>query len=266
MNINKMLAPEINRIVGDYSGKASIFIKDFNDGEIFALNQNEVLPIASVIKIMILWELFCRVEENHISLYERRQLNDAVKTHSEGVMVGGSGVLKNCLNGLEPTIFDLAMLMITQSDNVATGMLIDELEMDRINQRAGLLGMKDTILKHKPYGVKQQKGFNNLSTACDIALLLEHCLESGELSSDSRKMIVEILKKQQIRTKLPGFLPPEFVLAHKTGTLPGVDHDAGIFELNGRKIIAVVLTTGNKDNQTGVLFCRRIGKLIYDIL
>ena len=167
-------------------------------------------------------------------------------------------------NGLEPSIHDLATLMITISDNVATSMLIDELGMDKINNKAVTLGLNDTKMIHKTYGAIQKKGFNNTSSPNDVALLLEQYITSDFLSHESREIILDILRKQQLNNKLAKLLPAEFQLAHKTGDLPGIEHDAGIFEFKDRKIIAVVLTNELSDNDEGVVLCNKIGKLIYD--
>lgn len=264
MKINELVVPKVNSILEGFSGNAGLFIKDLNDGETFCLREKEVCPIASIIKLLILWELFTRIDLNEISLLERRKITDSTKELPGGIKIGGCGVLKILNNGLEPTIYDLATLMITISDNVATGMLIDELGIDKINEKALILGLTNTKLKHKPYGVKQEKTFNNLSTPEDIALLLELYINSNLLSSQSRSTMIDILKKQQLKNKLPKLLPVDFPLAHKTGDLPGVENDAGIFEFSDRKVIAVVVTNDMDNNDEGVLLCNKIGKLVYD--
>jgi beta-lactamase class A len=76
--------------------------------------------------------------------------------------------------------------------------------------------------------------------------------------------MIDILKKQQCNNKFPKFLPEDYKLAHKTGDLPGVEHDVGIFEFNSRKIVAVVLTKNLQNNEEGVQLCNKIGKLIFE--
>lgn len=51
--------------------------------------------------------------------------------------------------------------------------------------------------------------------------------QRGDLATErTTAIILEILKAQQLRDGLPAWLPPDTVVAHKTGGLPGVANDA----------------------------------------
>jgi len=83
--------------------------------------------------------------------------------------------------------------------------------------------------------------------------------------------MMEILSAQKLNSKLPGMIPVldvddvELFLAHKTGELPGNEHDAGIFFYRGKKPVVVsILTEGLQHRSGGVSFCSRIGRIIYD--
>src|SRR6056297_2276688 len=191
MNLHNKLGPQIEEEVKKVSGSAGIVLRDLADGECYSLGKSEVFPIASIIKLTILWELFARIDRGEIQVSEKRQLLDSVK-------VGGFGILKNLDEGLDLTIHDLATLMITLSDNVATNMLIDELGMDSINKKVRELGLIHTQLKRKMMDSKaKEEGLDNFSSPEDVALILENYVNSDALSLASRQAMLEILKKQQ---------------------------------------------------------------------
>jgi beta-lactamase class A len=55
--------------------------------------------------------------------------------------------------------------------------------------------------------------------------------------------MLEILLDQQYKRGIPAGLPKDARVAHKTGNISTVDHDAGIVFLEGRKPYVVVILT-----------------------
>lgn len=249
---------KIEKLVREIDGIGAVVIKDLSSGNKFAFREDEVFPIASVIKLTILWELFTRIEKGEISLLDSHVLKESDK-------VGGFGILKELHEGLNPNIEDLATLMIILSDNVATNILIDILGMEAINETAQSLGLKETKLQRKMMDAEAKaQGLDNFSTPADVAQILELYATSDILSKESRNKMIDIMKRQQCNNKFPKFLPEDYRLAHKTGDLPGTEHDVAIFDFADRKVVAVVLTKDLKDNEEGIKLCNDIGKLIYD--
>jgi beta-lactamase class A len=162
--------------------------------------------------------------------------------------------------------------MISVSDNTAANLLIDRLGMDTINGGFRELGLTGTVLGRKMLDFEAKKaGKDNYTTAGDVAVLLETLHSGKNLPVSARNRMMEILSAQKLNSKLPGMIPVldvddvELFLAHKTGELPGNEHDAGVFFFRGRKPVVVsVLTEGLKDRSEGVEFCARIGRILYD--
>ena len=82
---------------------------------------DEVFPLASTIKLAILYELFKQADEGRLNLDEVRPLD---KRH----IVGGSGVLLE-LTAPAMSLRDYATLMVVVSDNTATNLLIETVGM-----------------------------------------------------------------------------------------------------------------------------------------
>jgi len=79
--------------------------------------------------------------------------------------------------------------------------------------------------------------------------------------------MLEILRNQQFNHKLPArfarVTPGDPVLAHKTGELPGTEHDAGVLETPSGPVVIVALTTDLVENVAGQEAIARIGALIH---
>ena len=89
-------------------------------------------------------------------------------------------------------------------------------------------------------------------------------LSKGELAdkSSTDKMIT-LLKRQRLNTKLPKYLPDEIVIAHKTGELGAVSHDAGIIYLPSGDYSIVILS--ESDNPPGAVErIAQMSKNVYD--
>ena len=68
-------------------------------------------------------------------------------------------------------------------------------------------------------------------------------LYRGELADkETSAKLLDLLNRQKLNNKLPRHLPSGTVIAHKTGELGRVSHDAGIVYTDKGEYIIVVLT------------------------
>jgi beta-lactamase class A len=253
-----MWKDQIEKECKQVDGICGVVVKNIVDGQAFLFDAETIFPAASVIKLFILWDLIARTEAQELAY-------DEVITLKEEQRVPGFGVLKELHNGLNLTLLDLAMLMIIISDNIATNMLIDRLGMSAINERITKLGAGSTLLQRKMMDEAAKKqGLDNLTCPLDVLLLLQRVATATGLHHDSSLRYVDILKRQQCNNKLPALLPSDAVIAHKTGDLPGTEHDAGILYTPCGPVVVVVMTKNLKDNRDGVRLNSSVGKLVFD--
>ncbi len=261
---NAELERRLKGVVAPSSGIYGISVRHVEKHEGAALNGNERFQMASVFKIPILVELFHQVAGGKISLDERVEWKDPERYF-------GSGVLHALRPGLQPTIHDLATLMIVLSDNAATDMLgtrlgfanitaqlralglaktsVDMGTRDLILQCLGLRGEKYESLTTRTLSTvsadltndtarQNQKLFleecPNCTTPNEMALLLEKLLTGKAGTPETTRDMLEILSNQEFNQRLPRFLPAGVRVEHKTGTLNSpvwVVNDAGIVHL-----------------------------------
>lgn len=251
---------EVFSVLGSLEGKVAMYLEDLTGGETFTVNPERVFPSASTIKIPLLAAVLKAAEAGKFSL------NDQVAIASSN-RVGGAGVLGELNPNLRPTVRDLATLMIIQSDNTATNQLIDLVGTEAVNALCRELGLKHTVLQRKMMDFEAARaGRNNFTSAGDLGLLLKLLYEGKVVGPAASATIIDIMKRQQLRNKLPAYLPKDVVVAHKTGDLDGLEHDAGIIFLPGRPYILVVLTADLAANSAGVEAIARISEVVYRAL
>ncbi len=225
---------EIARAVGE--GTLGVAARNLATGTAVDLNAEEVFPSASVIKVAILVELFARAEEGRLRLAERVALREEDK-------VEGSGVLKELRPGLEFTLEELARLMIVVSDNTASNMLIDRVTPETVTARMRTLGLQRTVLGRRFYDfAARDRGLENWATPTDFAHLFTLLERRQVVSPDASEAMLAILRRQQFDSKIPRLLPPEVTVAHKTGTITGASHDAGILYTPAGPLVLAVFT------------------------
>lgn len=253
-----MLKDKLEHIIQDFTGNASIIVKELDTENEWSINPKEVHRSASIIKLCILWELFSQANQNNLNL------NDKVVLRKSD-MVGGCGVLKEFNEGLTITLKEIATLMIIQSDNTATNILIDKLGMENINNSIKNLGLENTILERKMMDSEAVKiGLDNYTTPEDMKNLLQIFIDTNLISQDLKREMIDILKKQQLNGKIPSMLPEDAIFAHKTGELSDVEHDVGILFLHSKKIIIVSMLKNVSNSYDARIIHNKIGKAIYD--
>ncbi|MEM4270897.1 MAG: serine hydrolase, partial [Candidatus Pacearchaeota archaeon] len=75
--------------------------------------------------------------------------------------------------------------------------------------------------------------------------------------------MLALLKKQNLNSKLPKYLPENTVVAHKTGELGEYSHDAGIVYKDSGDYIIVVLSKTQKPLDANEKIAQ-ISKAVYD--
>ncbi|MGH2614774.1 MAG: serine hydrolase, partial [Thermomicrobiales bacterium] len=117
------------------AGEIAFAAANLATGEEVARNAERPMPTASVFKLPLLAEVYRQVNAGDLDLDER------VTLRAEDVVMG-SGILRDFGPGLQPTLRDLAMMMIVVSDNSATNLLLDRVGgPERVNATMRELGL-----------------------------------------------------------------------------------------------------------------------------
>lgn len=255
----EQLEQRLRQIVEGVQGIMSLHV-DVN-GESFILGPQERFSAASVIKVPILMAAFMQAQRGQLDLRQ-------VITIPDSERVGGSGVVSRLSQGVSFRLIDLLTLMIIVSDNTATNLCIDAVGLDAINDYLALVGCTDTVLGRRlmDYEARRQ-GRDNFVTAKDMVAVYRDLWYGNNLDAHYREMALEILYQQQYRDKLPRRLPDtgdgRIRLAHKTGELHSIEHDAGILVVDGRPAFIVALTRDLSESAAGRAAIGEVGLAVY---
>lgn len=243
-----------------FHGESSVWIEDLSTGWVAAYQEDKPFPAASVVKVPILLTCMRMAEEGEMSLSEPVILQGRDK-------VNGSGVLKGMPSGTRLTTARLLDLMVTRSDNTATNLLISRLGMDNLNRSFVEMGLTGTHLERKMMDFSRRKqGVENWTTARDVSRVFRRIYRAEGVSPAVSETCLGLLKKQAIKDRLPALLPPETVVAHKTGLEKGVCHDSGILYTENGAVLVCVLTRNGGKAKPAKGFIARIAARAYGYL
>lgn len=224
-------------------------------GRRVGVDEELVFESASLIKVLILVEVFRQADSGEISLAK------IIEVKSEDVVDYSEMIHKGIVRG-SFTVEELAEGMITVSDNTATNMLIDLVGMKSVNSLSQNLRLAHTYLGRKMMDFRSRSGgVHNLTSAADMVTLLTAIWRGRLLSANSRRLALAILERQKFNTNIPAALPPSNRVAHKTGELEDMEHDAGIVMLPRKAFALAILTRGSAEARSRTF--RRVAASVY---
>lgn len=249
----KFLA-NIRAVAHNADAVVGVAIKDINAGEEIFINENEIFPQASSIKIHILSEVYRQAAEGKFKLSDIRPMMPASR-------VDGSGVLSMLgERSVSMSIRDYCVLMINLSDNSATNLLIDLVGMKNVNESLVRNGAVNTKLQRVMMDYQSAKeGRENVSTPKDVLLILEKLYAESLVDAASSKDMISILKLEKsgwIKSGVTGPVP----IANKAGDVEGVKVDAAIVYLENNPYIITVMTKLLLDESDGARIISEISK------
>ena len=232
----------IREIVQHTDAVVGLGILDLTDQRSFYLSADAVYPTASTIKIAVLAELYRQNERG-----SGAKLGDLYTVNAKDG-VGTEGILQDMTPGVARiTNRDLALLMVSLSDNSATNVLIDRVGMDNVNAWLGQMGLQQTRLRRHMLDVKAaQEGRENTATPRELIALLQALSDGRAFGKGTTEAFFKMLATQK-SSYIPRRLPAELMIANKPGSLDGVRNDAGIVYVPGRPFAIAVMTTFAND-------------------
>ncbi len=283
----KRIEAELERIAAETGGLVGVSFCHVESGQRLTVNAGETFPMASTYKVAIAARLLKRIDEQGLGLDEMIQI-----TRDDLSPGGGIIKAHFSEPGVALSVHNLLTVMLTISDNTASDMLLGLAggpeEVSEFLRSSGIEGMRvdrsTKILLTDAFGitdrlpegkwsyqflqehndvfterppVEASEAFaadvRDTSTPDAMVQLLAAILHSELLSEQSSALLVDIMRRCETgESRLRGRLPEATVLAHKTGTIPGVAvNDVGIVTLpgdQGQVVLSVFVTSrGNGD-------------------
>ena len=240
-------------------GHVGIQIEDLATGLSTGINETASLPAASTIKIPVMVEVFRQMADGTIDLNTKLHLMGRDKDD-------GSGDLAYAPSGTRRNVEQLLRLMIDDSDNTATNMLIRLVGRTKVNATMLELGLRQTRLAADIRTETEAIRYELRSSPHDMVRLLDSIARRKLIDAWSSGEMLAILTGQTHNSLLPAPLPKTLQIAHKTGSLHDTLNDVGIVFRAEEPYVIAVMTTQLPSLPVGRTFIHRVSRLAYDSL
>jgi beta-lactamase class A len=232
------------------------------------IDPDKVFHAASTMKVPVMIELYRQADAGRLSLDEPFPIRNEFHSIVDGspfklaeddpadkevvASIGGNLSLRR-----------LSEAMITLSSNFAANLLIEKLGVENIRKTVVSLHAEGMQLLRGVEDTKAfDKGMNNTTTARGLMVLFDRLAKGTAVGTKADAEMIEVLKRQQTNDSIPAGLPPGTVVAHKTGNITRIRHDAGIV-YGPRPYILVVLTRGIEDQKQAAALIARLSEAAY---
>ncbi len=265
------LRAEIGRHLAATPGVFAVGFMDLQTGDTLFINAHARFHAASTMKTPVMIELYKQANEGKFSL------DDSVLVKTEFTsIVDGSPYTLDISADSETVLYEkvgqklpiraLMYLMITQSSNLATNILMALVDAQQVTASMRQLGAPDIEVLRGVEDLKAfEKGLNNTTTAYDLVQIFAAIGRHEIISQHACDEMMAILFDQKFNAIIPARLPAAVKVAHKTGSITGVQHDSGLVVLpNGHKYVLVLLAKDLPDKEQGVTTLAEISEMVYD--
>jgi len=238
----------------------------------WSYNADHYFHAASTMKLAVLLGVFRQIDRNELNLDAPVQIRNRFTSivNQEPFMLDlGRDADPDVYGhlGRTLTVRELAYWMITKSSNLATNLLVDVVGIQAIQQALDELDIDGVkVLRGVEDQAAFQAGLNNEVTANGLLKMLRLIADGRAYSQKACDEMLKIMLDQQYRSGIPAGLPKAARVAHKTGNISTVHHDAGIVFLDGRKpYVLVILTQFSAETGRGTAVAQ-VSRDIYNTL
>ncbi len=263
------LRAAVEQLIGRSGADVAVAMRTLDGREQLLIRADEAFHAASTMKVPVMIELFRQARAGAL------RLDDPVPVTNEfHSIVDGSPYKLDAGDDSDADVYkrvggtmtyrDLCEAMITMSSNLATNILIEHLgpkSIQRTTDALGATGMK--VLRGVEDDKAFQQGLNNTTTAAALLTLFEKIADGTAVDRAASDEMIAILERQHFNERIPAGLPAGIRVAHKTGEITRIQHDAGIVYAR-RPFVLVILVRGLDDAAKGSALAADITRTIYD--
>ena len=251
---------EIDKRIAASGAEVAVAFRTLDGREELFLRADDSYHAASTMKVGVMVELFHQVKQGKL------KMDDALPVRNEfSSLVDGSPYQLDPADDSDADVYkkigstlivrELCEHMITRSSNLATNLLLVKLGVASIRKTMRDYGASGLDIK-RPLedGKAYAKGINNTTTSRALLVLLSRIAKLKAVDRASSLEMLEILKRQTFNEAIPAGLPPGTIVAHKTGEITRIHHDAAIVYAP-RPFVLVLLVRGieNRDHSAALM-------------
>jgi beta-lactamase class A len=260
----------LRRLIADSGAEVAVAYRTLDGRTEVLIDADKTFHAASTMKVAVMIELFGQAHTGALSLDDPLPITNQFHSIVDGsryALTEDDAADKDVFAALGRTLSlrQLCEAMITVSSNFATNLLIEKLGVENIRHTVTALGADGM---HVLRGVEDQKAFdkglNNTTTARALLVLLERIAEGRAVDKESDAGMVRILARQKVSPDaIPAGVSAGIVVAHKTGNITRIHHDAAIVYA-AKPYVLVLLVRGIDDLQKSAALMAAMSKVVYE--
>jgi len=265
------LKTRIQKLIDSSGAEVAVAVRSLDGRTQISIDPDKSFHAASTMKVPVMIELFRQAEAGTVKLDDQIPVRNEFHSIVDGSVYqmdvsddSDGEVYKR--TGKTMALRELCEAMITVSSNFAANLLIERLGANHVQATVERLGGTGV---HVLRGVEDQKAFdkglNNVTTAGGLAALFEHLARGTTVSPKADAEMIAILKRQKFNDAIPAGVPEGTPVAHKTGTITKIHHDAGIV-YGPHPYVVVVLTRGIQDQKVSGPLMASISREVWNAL
>ncbi len=247
-----------------------LYLRDLATGDTVAINPDLRFHAASTMKVPVMIQVFREIDAGRLTLEGRVPVRDTFTSIADGSPYAltpaddsDSSLYERV--GREVRVRELVERMITLSSNLATNILIERVRPESVQATMRALGADSMMVRRGVEdGAAYGAGLNNSTTARALGRLFEALVDGRAATPWSCGRMLDILADQRFRDAIPAGLPRRTRVAHKTGWITAIHHDAGVvYERRRPRYVLVVLTSGLEDRGASAALIADLTRLIH---
>jgi beta-lactamase class A len=263
------LESKVRALIAESGAEVAVAYRTLDGSSQLLFDPDKTFHAASTMKVPVMIELFRQAEAGTVKLDDQLPIRNEFRSIVDGspykLSEGDDSDREVYANvGKTMTLRRLNELMITVSSNFATNLLIEKLGAENIRAtvtKLGADGMK--VLRGVEDSKAFDKGLNNATTARGLLVLFDKIGQGKAVSAAADKEMLEVLKRQKFNEGIPAGVPPGTPVAHKTGSITRIHHDAGIV-LGAKPYVLVILVRGIQDQKVSGPLMAAISRAVWD--
>lgn len=268
LTIDQKLSVNIDERIRKSGADVAIAFRTLDGHIAYSFHDEESFHAASTMKIPVMIELFHQARQASLKLEDPLLVKNQFHSLADGSIytldpADDSEAELYKAAGQTRSLSQLCELMITASSNLATNLLIEKLGVDNIRATVHTLGADGmNVLRGVEDNQAFLKGLNNTTTARGLQQLMEAIAHGEAIDQESSRQMIEILERQKFNEGIPAGLPPRTRVAHKTGEITGIHHDAAIV-FAPKPFVLVILVRGLAETKDSAALMADITRLLY---
>ncbi len=251
----------------------AVAVYDTETGAEFRREADRWFHAASTIKVAILVGVYDAIHRGWLLPHSRIHVRNRFWSAADGRLfrVDAGRDANSAVHraiGKMLRVSELALHMITTSSNLATNLLLDVVGLDTVQRSLDELGVEGIDIRR---GVEDEgafdAGINNRVTADGLVQLLRVIAEERAFSPGVSRGMLDILHAQEFRSGIPAQLPRAVRVAHKTGEISTIAHDAGVvYPPNRRPYVIAVLSEWARETSGRSATIAATSRAVYEVL